>query len=148
MIGSIPRSTSQRRRGLLSYPRSATSGRGNAAGVPADETASQPRWRRSCRGAGPPPGTPSPGMLPAEYQRHRPEASTSYPCLASSSRLWHPLLGGGEAAVRETLVPTQLLAIIQIREERAPHRQQRPVLLPSAKAPPASRRAPISAREL
>ena len=76
-------------------------------------------------------------MLPAEYPRHLPEPSTSFPCRAWSCRRRGPFFGRGEGAVHEAFVPADLLAVIQLGQEGAPEFQQDTVLLPLPEPPPA-----------
>src|SRR5574342_30194 len=87
-------------------------------------------------------------MLPAEYPRHRPVPSTLCPCRAWWDRFWRPLFRRGEAAIDETLVPANLLAIAELLEEGPPERQQHATLFPLPEPTPAGSRAAVPRRQL
>src|SRR6267143_4239070 len=66
-------------------------------------------------------------MLPAEYPRHRPVPSTSFPCRGWWGRFWRPFFRRGEAAVDEALVPAEFLPVVELVEEGAPEAKSTPV---------------------
>jgi hypothetical protein len=92
-------------------------------------------------------GTPSPGMLPAEYPRHRPVPSTSFP-----SRVWFypqrvPFFCRGKTAIGKAFIPTNLFLILQLGEKRPPDLKERPILFPLLEPPPARAWAAVFFRQ-
>ena len=120
-------------------------GPASTAAAPGGVLASPGPRRSSSRGASSRSDWPSPGVLPAEYPRHRPEASTWFPCPSWSFRLRRPLFRGGEAPIPEALVPAHLGRVIQVRQKGPPQREQRAILVPLAQSPPARGRAAVRA---
>src|ERR671932_2389279 len=90
---------------------------------------------------------PRPGMLPAEYPRHRPAPSTLCPCPVWSCRLWAPLFRRDEATIDKAFIPAQLLLVIQLGQEGSPEFEQKARLLPGFEPAPAGAGTPISPRE-
>lgn len=56
-----------------------------------------------------------------------------------------PFFGRGEGAVHEALIPGNLAALVQLRQEGAPQLQQDALLLPLPESPPAGGGAPVLA---
>ena len=82
----------------------------------------------------------SEGSLPKEHPRRRPPPSTSSPYPAWFFRLRRPFFRGSETAIQEGFAPLQLLALVQLAQERVPDFQPDPLLLPVPQSPPAGRR--------
>src|SRR5919201_4275815 len=91
---------------------------------------------------------PPPGMLPAEYPRHRPQPSTLCPCRVSSCRPWVPLFRGHETAIGTGFIPANLLLVVELGQEGPPEFEQPPRLFPLPEPPPTGARAPISPGQL
>jgi hypothetical protein len=92
-------------------------------------------------------GTPSPGMLPAEYPRHRPVPSTLFP-----SRVWSypprvPFFCRGETAIGKAFIPTNLFLILQLSEKRPPDLKERSILFPLLEPSPARAWAAVFFRQ-
>src|SRR3974390_2515413 len=82
----------------------------------------------------------SEGSLPEEHPGRRPPPSTSSPYPAWFFRLHSPLFRRSETAIHERFAPLQLLAFVQLAQERSPDLQPDLLLLPVPQSPPAGRR--------
>src|SRR6266404_592705 len=82
----------------------------------------------------------SEGSLPKEHPGRRPPPSTSSPYPAWFFRLRRPLFRWSKTAVHKRFAPLQLLAFVQLTQERAPDFYPHLLLLPVAQSPPTGRR--------
>ena len=92
-------------------------------------------------------GTPSPGMLPAEYPRHRPVPSTLFP-----SRVWFyphrvPFFCRGKTPIGKAFVPSKFVLILKLSEKRPPEFKERSILFPLLKSSPAGAWATVFFRQ-
>src|ERR1700680_1947388 len=94
------------------------------------------------------PGMQNKGGLPEEHPRRRPPPSTSSPCPAWFFRLLRPLFRRSKTAVQERLAPLQLLALVQLAQERTPDRQPNALLVPVPQSSPARGRMWILFRQV
>src|SRR5712692_4836515 len=90
----------------------------------------------------------SEGSLPKEHPRRRPPPSTSCLSPGGSCRLQRPLFGWSKTAVEERFAPVQLLAFVQLGEERTPDIQPDALLPPIPQPPPAGRRVRELVRQI
>src|SRR6266567_4368168 len=95
-----------------------------------------------------PTGMQNKGGPPKEFRGRRPPPSTSSPCPAWFFRLPRPLFGRGETAVQKRLAPFQLLAFVQLAQERSPDVQPDALLVPVPQSSPAGRRVRIFLRHI
>jgi len=72
----------------------------------------------------------------AEYPGHRPKPATLCPFPACSCRRPAPLFRRGRASIAKTLVPADLLRVIQTNQEGPPQIQQDPAGLPFSRPAP------------
>src|SRR5947207_4460836 len=115
----------------------------SAAVGPHGDAALRGSPRASSPQAGLPPGMQSEGGLPKEDPGRRPPPSTSSPCPAWFFRHRSPFFRRSKTAVQKRFAPLQLLALVQLAQERAPDVQPHALLVPVPQSPPASRRVRI-----